>query len=207
MITICLALASGLLFCGDGGALLQYDRAAIATGEFWRLVSGHLSHWSGDHFQWCALVFVLAGGLAESLNRRGYLLTLLAAALLIPAATWLLLPDMAYYRGLSGLASGFFVFAATLLARAKYADKEWGWYGFFVCLALLFLSKLGFEALTGQAIFVEAAGKFTPVPLVHLIGGSIGAVIAFFSQPRKAGDGPVSISNSAPSPAIASMIP
>ena len=29
--------------------LLQYDRAALATGEWWRLVTGHLVHLGWDH--------------------------------------------------------------------------------------------------------------------------------------------------------------
>ena len=38
----------------------QYDRAAIAAGELWRILSGHWTHVSADHLFWNVLAFVVA---------------------------------------------------------------------------------------------------------------------------------------------------
>ncbi|MEJ2689520.1 MAG: rhombosortase [Deltaproteobacteria bacterium] len=168
-----------LFFLGQAGQLLQYDRNDIAGGEFWRLITGHWTHWSFDHLWWCLLVFVLAGGLCEYLCRKGYLAALGLASFFIPAAAWLLLPQMVLYRGLSGLDSTVFVFAAVWLARRKYEERDWRRFFLISVLCLLFVAKLLFEAATGTALFVEAGNLFAPVPLVHLVGGVIGAVLSF----------------------------
>jgi len=182
VMTVLTALAAILLFRFDGGAFLQYDRAAIAAGEYWRLIGCHLGHWSADHLVWCLAVLVPAGVLAETSDRPGYLATLAASAVMIPLSTWFLLPVMHFYRGLSGICAAVFVHAAVRSARARYAAGERGKGHFFVCLCLFFLGKLAFESLTGRALFVETAGLFTPVPLVHLVGGTIGAAIAALSR-------------------------
>jgi len=172
--------AIALFFLGKAGGLLQYDRNAIAAGQLWRLFSGHWLHWSLDHLWWCSLVLLLTGGLSEHLCRKGFLAALIAASLVIPTTTWLLMPEMLLYRGLSGLDSTVFVFAAVWLGRTKYDQREWRGLFLFPALCLLFIAKLLYEAVTGNALFAVEGGIYTPVPLVHLVGGMVGAVMAFF---------------------------
>jgi len=53
-----LAATAAVVFSWPGlAAHLQYDRAAIAAGEVWRLASGHWTHYSLDHVVWDALAF------------------------------------------------------------------------------------------------------------------------------------------------------
>lgn len=40
------------------GELLQYDRQAIADGQLWRVVTGHLVHIGLEHLAWDAAVFL-----------------------------------------------------------------------------------------------------------------------------------------------------
>jgi membrane associated rhomboid family serine protease len=42
-------------------AVLEYDRAAVAAGEIWRLLTGHLTHWSFDHLFWDVLGLAIPG--------------------------------------------------------------------------------------------------------------------------------------------------
>ena len=52
---------------------LQYDRQAVAQGAWWRIVSGHFVHWSGEHLFWDVLALGLLG--AEwFLRKRKHLL-------------------------------------------------------------------------------------------------------------------------------------
>ena len=51
-------------------------------------------------------------------------------------------------------------------------------------VGLGFLAKVGFEAVTGQALFVEAAGLFEPVPLAHLVGGVLGLLVGALPSGR-----------------------
>jgi rhomboid family GlyGly-CTERM serine protease len=182
--------AAALFFFGKAGGLLQYDRNAIAAGQLWRLLSGHWLHWSLDHLWWCTLVLVLTGGLCEHLCRKGFMASLIAASLIIPTTAWLLMPEMLLYRGLSGLDSTVFVFSAVWLTRTKCDQRDWRGFFLFAVLCMLFLAKLLYEVVTGHAFFAKADGIFTPVPLVHLVGGMVGAVMAFiFWKKEKRVDG------------------
>lgn len=100
--------------------VLLYDRAAIFRGELWRLWTGHWIHFSWSHLGWNLAVLLMAGAWLEHL-RPGLLVryTFLAAPL-ISAVLLFLAPDMSYYGGLSGLATG----VVTLLACAHLFAKS-----------------------------------------------------------------------------------
>ncbi len=79
---------------------LEYRRAAILSGEIWRLWSGHCVHYSAPHALRDGLA---AAALALALRDER---TLWRLALIAPAISLVLLlmvPDMAVYRGASGL--------------------------------------------------------------------------------------------------------
>ena len=85
--------------------VLQYDRSALAGGEWWRSLTGHVTHWNGDHLFWDLSVFVILGALCERTCRRSFGAAVASSALLIPLAVWVFLPGMELYRGLSGIDS------------------------------------------------------------------------------------------------------
>lgn len=170
-------LATGLFLLGETGEVLQYDRAAIAAGEIWRLFTGHWFHWSFDHFLWCTMVFVCVGGICEQVCRRGFAAALAAATVVIgPGAYWFA-PDLSCYRGLSGLGSGLFVFGSVALMRVASRNRDRTTLLLAAGSGLLFIGKVLFEYLTGQSLFVNEPGLFVPVPLVHLLGGMTGLVV------------------------------
>lgn len=161
------------------GELLQYDRQAIAHGQLWRLVTGHLVHFGLEHLAWDAAVFVLLAVLCWRLGRGLCLASLLGATLAIPAVLWTLEPGMQTYRGLSGLDSALYVTAAVALGRRLWS------HGRRVAAAATLLSvlglaaKVGYELATGQALFVDAAALgFAPVPIAHATGGLAGGLAA-----------------------------
>ena len=59
-ILLCLP-ALGLIGFSSIMIELQYDRTAILQGEIWRLITGHWTHFPGDHLLWCVLVFAVMG--------------------------------------------------------------------------------------------------------------------------------------------------
>ena len=80
----------------------EYDRGRLAAGQLWRGIASHWAHWDGEHFVLDTLVFC---ALAAACARRapGRLAAALAlAAAAIPVTLWFALPEMTYYRGLSG---------------------------------------------------------------------------------------------------------
>ncbi len=167
------ALALPLFFLQDAGHFFQYDRTAIATGEFWRILTGHWTHWSFDHFLWCTISFIAFGSLCERLNRRGFIIVLTFSTIIIPVFGWFADPAMGLYRGLSGICSGLFVAACLMLMQQALARKALSDLAMPIFAVLLFLAKILFECLTGQTLFVNSS-IFTPVPLIHLAGGIVG---------------------------------
>ncbi len=191
LVSVSVAAISLLLyFCRDATIFLQYDRALIASGELWRIVTGHLTHWSFDHFLWCTVTFIALGSVCEQLNRKGFVISLAASAVIIPAVSWFADPDMLYYRGLSGICSSVFTAGSILIANKAFADKNWINLIIPVAGGTLFFSKILYEFITGQAVFVHTDNLFFPVPLAHLTGGIIGLLSVVFTlapthkQPR-----------------------
>jgi hypothetical protein len=129
------------------------------------------------------LALLVLGAIAERRGRWGMLACVGASAAAISVGCLMLLPDVMIYRGLSGIDSALFAFAAVALfieaRRGDAALPAWS-----IGLAMLaFLGKSVFELTTGRALFVDSASAFEPVPLAHLIGAAVGvATGACFSS-------------------------
>lgn len=155
------------------GGRLELDRAAVARGEVWRLVTGHWAHWTLDHLLWDSLAFLALAAFCEvRISRRRLLVTVLGSALAVSAGVWLALPEIGRYRGLSGIDSALFVLLAVSLLRATRNLVG----GLALAAFAAFLGKSAWEVWTGSTLFT-AAGAFVPVPLAHLIGGAWGLII------------------------------
>jgi len=168
-----LALAVCALALQSSGAAisdaLRYERVAIAAGEWWRLLSGHLVHlgWShlGLNLAGLALVWLLVG---PYLSVRAWWITAFACMAGTSAGLLLGLPDLAWYVGLSGMLHGLLVAGAIAGAAARHKDM--------MLLLVGVTAKLAWEqwqgALPGSA---EAAGGPVVVE-AHLYGAIAGAL-------------------------------
>jgi rhomboid family GlyGly-CTERM serine protease len=171
------AVAVGVHLAPAAAACLQYDRAALAGGEPWRLLTGHWVHWSAEHLAWDVLVLAAAGAALESaFGRRALVLTVLLSALAISAAVWLLHPELALYRGLSGVDCALVVAASVCHLRTALERGDRGLAALLAVVLALWGAKVSYEALTGRTLFVAAGGAFVPVFLAHLVGGACGLV-------------------------------
>ena len=153
---------------------LELNRSALAQGEFWRLVTGHLTHFTTDHLRWDLAVFVALGVLVELRNRRHFLVGVVGGSLLISLGVWWLQPQFACYRGLSGIDCILFGYLAVdIIDLARAEGRHWP--ALAAGLALVGLvGKIIFELSTGRTLFVENNTGFAPVPLAHLIGAIVG---------------------------------
>jgi rhomboid family GlyGly-CTERM serine protease len=112
-IALGIALALLLLQAAGAGDALDYRRELLAR-EPWRIVSAHLVHINWAHAAINAAALVIVARLfAPDLTPRQQLLVLALAALAISAALALLLPQIAWYRGLSGVLHALFFAGAT----------------------------------------------------------------------------------------------
>lgn len=159
-------------------AALAFDRAAIAAGQGWRLLTGHVAHWTGEHLLWDLAVFVVLSLLAIRLSPARYLVCLPAATLAISLAIWSLRPDLLAYRGLSGLDSALFVLIVMRLLTAKAAARQWGRAAVILAMLTAFAGKTAYEFFTGRTLFIQDLGTgISCVPLAHVAGGLLGAIV------------------------------
>ena len=144
----------------------RYDRAALAHGEWWRLISAHFVHLGPRH----TLLNAAAAGIlvllfGEALSARSWPVVLAASLVAVDAGLWFFSPNIQWYAGASGVLHG--VIAAGGLALANLRDWRGG-----VLLALL-TSKLIFEQYTSGDL--GFAGGLPVVLDAHLYGALGGA--------------------------------
>ena len=169
------ALLVLLALTGDEGRIwLRYERAGIAHGQLWRLVSAHLVHLSLRH----ALVNVLGLILLWALFARDYtpgqwLLIIAASVLAIDAGLWLWDSTLQWYVGSSGVLHG--VMAAGALAHIRRREKD-GW-----ALAIVLLVKLLYEQGAGP---LPLSGSPDVVVDAHFFGVLGGLAAALGLTPR-----------------------
>ena len=74
-----------LWFTGESGReLLRYERAAVLQGQYWRLLTGHLVHGSGQHLLLNAVGLGLIAALfPREYSLRGWLLILASSVVTI----------------------------------------------------------------------------------------------------------------------------
>lgn len=188
-LSISLAALSFFVFqFNDLTELFQYDRLAIGHGELWRCMTAHFTHWSYDHFFWCATTFVVLAIVCEQLNRKAFITSILASSLTIPLANWFIETDMFFYRGLSGICSSLFMVAAILIIQKALAARHRKAIILPTIGIILFFAKIVYEFFTGQTIFVHSNDIFYAVPLAHLVGGITGLATVSFVQSQARDD-------------------
>ena len=190
-LTAALCVAAALAsFWPTAAEWLQFERDAFAAGQWWRLLTCHLTHWSPDHFLWNAAVFAVLGGACEAACRLRFAGCLLASAIAVPLAVWLVEPQMGTYRGLSGLDTALFGLLAVTTLRSCWAQRNWPWLVAVGTLSAGLALKIGFEQVTGRTVFVDSGeAGFTPVPLAHVVGQAAGVLVAILAPSPSASRG------------------
>jgi len=170
---------AAVFFCWPAlAAHFQYDRAAIAGGQLWRLVSGHWTHYSFDHFTWDVLAFAALAVVSEQRSRARFLVCVVTSALAISVAVWLMHPNMQIYRGLSGIDSALFAFVAAGMWHDGNRQQRRGVQALSLVCLTGFLLKVSFELMTGRTVFVTEMDPFTVgVPLAHIVGAFCGLLV------------------------------
>jgi rhomboid family GlyGly-CTERM serine protease len=163
-----------LALTGEGGrALLRYDRAALAAGEAWRLVTAHLVHLNLRHALLNCLGLALMWALfARDYSPRQWLVIVAASMAAIGAGLWLCDSTVEWYVGSSGVLHG--IMAAGTLAQLRRGERT-GWVLLaFLALKLTYEHWVGALPLAGAAVVVDA----------HLFGVAGGGAAAAFLRPR-----------------------
>ncbi len=157
---------------GDAGRQwLRWDRGAIADGEIWRLVSGHLVHMNWSHFGLNAagliLVWLLVG---ERFSSRNWVWIVVVTIAGTDLGFWFLDPQLQWYVGMSGLLHGLLM--AGLVMGVLSEPRESLLIGAFV------VAKLAFEQLSGSLPGSEMASGGPVIVNAHLYGSISATVVA-----------------------------
>src|ERR1700761_4379447 len=103
-----LGVCVGLLVIQSGGATaqlaLRYDRDALAAGQWWRLLTGHVIHLGFEHAVLDVAGLALMWALfARDYSARDWLLIIALSIAGIDAGLWLLSSTTQWYVGSSGV--------------------------------------------------------------------------------------------------------
>ncbi|MGZ3157982.1 MAG: rhombosortase [Burkholderiaceae bacterium] len=170
----------------DGLSIFRYDRAAILSGQAWRIITGHLVHLNTPHLVLNLLgLFLLSELLWGGLPALHALGLLVAASVGISVLLWLLHPELMRYAGLSGVLHGLWAAAAlaglssNLPRTVRSAAEPFTLNGSthrYVSIAglLLLIVKLGLEWRGGASIRTEQLIGAPVITSAHLYGALIG---------------------------------
>jgi membrane associated rhomboid family serine protease len=135
---------------------LQFDGEAVRAGEWWRLLTFNLVHWTPRHFLLNLVVFLGVGWLYEPYLRRWYPWLLLGSGAAVGLGLWLWLPERSLCRGVSGVIA--FQVAAALTVEFALAWREprrWLWLAPVVVLFVVWLAYKWYAHASGQGFSPE----------------------------------------------------
>ena len=175
---LAVAAAVSIALAGDAGReLLRYDRAAIASGELWRLLSGHFAHLGTSHLILNILGLLLVWFLvAAHLTRKQWFVVATIVIAGVDLGFWFLQPQLLGYVGLSGLLHG--LLAAGVVAGLRSGRPEP------LILAVILVAKVAYEQLAGPLPGSEASTGGNVIVAAHAYGVIAGVVAAGIMQIR-----------------------
>lgn len=108
LLVVLLAIAGFLQIVTE--PLLQFDRDAIAQGEWWRLISSQFIHYGVYHLLMNAAALVIINvALWREAALKPYLTTLFACLAGTGVGLWFFDPELFFYAGLSGTLHGLII--------------------------------------------------------------------------------------------------
>jgi len=158
--------------------LLAYDRQAILDGEWWRLWSSHLTHYSRLQLIADSTALFFLGLILQYYIRFLHLLIGLAFAM--PLMMWLLLvfvPEVQMYRGATGVAAMCWMISSWfLIVESRFLSLKF-WTGYL--LLSILLVKITVEGLAVWTSYAIASVDLITTWKVQAFGGLLG--IALFN--------------------------
>ncbi len=169
-----LLLCAALLLIQSGGSaaqwLLRYDRAGLAAGQWWRLLTAHVIHLGYEHalldVAGVALMWALFAG---DYRWRGWLLIIGCSVVGIDAGLWFLSSTTQWYVGSSGVLHGVLAAGTRAHLRARQPD---GW-----ILALFLIGKLVYEQTAGALPLTAGGAVIVDAHLYGAVAGLLAALL------------------------------
>ncbi len=149
---------------------LRFNRDAIASGQWWLLLSGNFVHLGASHLWMNLAGFALVVALVWShFSVWEWAALVLFSSLVVGIGLYQLDPDVGWYVGFSGTLHGLIV--AGCLADLKHYPKSTG------LLLALIVGKLVWEQVAGALPGSESVAGGRVVVNAHLYGAVGGAIL------------------------------
>lgn len=159
--------------------LQSSDDARLTTeswlaGDWHTLWTGHLLHYTPEHFVWDALMFVCFALLLNKEEGWRMWAWLFCAAPFISLTVFTVNPQLTEYRGLSALDTMLFTRFCLGYAVSSRGVDRW-LFGVLPIGGLV--AKIGYELSAGSAFFVSDLGPgVEPLPSAHIAGLICGGI-------------------------------
>jgi rhomboid family GlyGly-CTERM serine protease len=174
LLAVCVLLCLPTLGGEPARLLMRYERAGLAAGQWWRLLSGHLVHLDLHHALLNSAGLALIWALFEpDYTPRKWLAIIVGSIAAIDAGLWLRDSTVLWYVGSSGALHG--VMAAGILAHLRNKERDG------LLLAGVLLLKLTYEQWVGA---LPLSGSDPVVVDAHLYGVLGGVAVAAFLRPE-----------------------
>lgn len=162
-----------------------YRRTELASGQLWRLWTGHLVHFGWQHLAADLAVLLASGMWIEILAPRTTRWLFLLAPPAISTLLFVADPKLAFYGGLSGVAVGVLVLLALVQLHRDRASPRWFWPAVLAVVTI----KICVEGVSAAPLVAGFSPDIKVSTLAHL-GGIACALLAwpFARSPRFAGD-------------------
>ena len=167
---IIVIISAIVIFATPLSELFEYNRTLFATGEYWRIITGHFSHSNGYHLMLnlagVALIWALHG---EYYDSKQYALALFLLALYAGGGLYIFYPQNTLYNGLSGVLHGLIIIGA--LTDCQKGMKT----GYLLFIGVWL--KIAWEQYTGPSAELGELIEARVAIEAHLIGAVSGIFV------------------------------
>ncbi len=161
--------------------LLEYRRA-LAAQEPWRLFTGHFVHLSLLHALLnCVALLLLDRLFADRLRPRELFAILGLAPILVSLVFWLVLPELQWYRGLSGVLHAVYFAGCVTWIASSTGRARWLPVAALIGGTLKVLVEQPWDA----SFPVHEVLRIAVVPQSHLIGAIVGTAAGLLLRQRR----------------------
>jgi len=166
-------ILAGLYFLVPDNTLLYFSADDIATGELWRIVSGHFIHADLKHLLWNCLGLAVLGTLIEQHSRTQWWAALVVGIVSVSALLLSPISQLDNYCGLSGVLNTLLLVLIWLEWRLT---RSW----LMIVIACGSIAKVVVEVYLGESLMTNIS--WPPYAWSHVAGLAGGLIIIWIQK-------------------------
>ena len=166
-------ILAGLYFLVPDNTLLYFSADDIATGELWRIVSGHFIHADLKHLLWNCLGLAVLGTLIEQHSRTQWWAALVVGIVSVSALLLSPISQLDNYCGLSGVLNTLLLVLIWLEWRLT---RSW----LMIVIARGSIAKVVVEVYLGESLMTNIS--WPPYAWSHVAGLAGGLIVIWIQK-------------------------